>query len=84
MEYIVDRDRDALSEARRKFLRSCGKFAVVTPPAVTLMLSAASRSYAATHSGLRHKAVPGDASSDGATRSAGAASSSDRGGSHDR
>lgn len=77
----MDRDRDALLEARRKFLKSCGKFAVVTPPAVTLMLSAASRSYAATHSGLRHRAVPGNASSDGSTHSTGAGSG---GGDHDR
>lgn len=81
----MDRDQDALSEARRKFLKSCGKFAVITPPAVTLMLSAASRSYAATHSGLRHRATPGNASNDSTTHSAGsAASSSDRGGDHDR
>jgi hypothetical protein len=26
-------------EDRRKFLASCGKFAVVTPPAITLLLS---------------------------------------------
>lgn len=31
------------AEARRDFLKRCGKYAVVTPPAVTLMLSAASR-----------------------------------------
>ena len=27
---------------RREFLKRCGRFAVVTPPAVTLLLSAAS------------------------------------------
>jgi hypothetical protein len=31
-------DIDA-NEDRRKFLASCGKFAVVTPPAITLLLS---------------------------------------------
>lgn len=30
---------DADSEDRREFLKSCGKFAAVTPPAVTLLLS---------------------------------------------
>lgn len=44
-------DRAAL--ARRRFLLNCGKFAVVTPPVVTLMLSASERSYAAVASGAR-------------------------------
>jgi hypothetical protein len=30
-------------EARRRFLKNCGKFAVVTPPIVSLMLSTNSR-----------------------------------------
>ncbi|MHB1217766.1 MAG: hypothetical protein ACYC1L_06165 [Alphaproteobacteria bacterium] len=38
-------------EARRRFLANCGKFAVVTPPVVSLMLSASHRSYAAVGSG---------------------------------
>jgi hypothetical protein len=28
-------------EARRKFLARCGRFAVVTPPAITMLLSVA-------------------------------------------
>ncbi len=44
-------DRAAL--ARRRFLLNCGKFAVVTPPVVTLMLSTAERSYAVVASGAR-------------------------------
>lgn len=43
--------QDATSEARRKFLGTCGKFAIVTPPAVTLLLSATERSYAQFTSG---------------------------------
>jgi hypothetical protein len=31
--------RDMASEDRRKFLATCGKFAIVTPPALTLLLS---------------------------------------------
>jgi hypothetical protein len=31
--------RDTASEDRRKFLATCGKFAIVTPPALTLLLS---------------------------------------------
>ena len=45
------RTPDSLVEARRRFLASCGKFAVVTPPLVTLMLTEAQRNYAVAHSG---------------------------------
>lgn len=37
--------------ARRRFLAVCGKFAVATPPAVSLMLAAAERNYAVAASG---------------------------------
>jgi hypothetical protein len=30
--------RDTAIEDRRKFLATCGKFAIVTPPALTLLL----------------------------------------------
>ena len=42
---------DSLVEARRRFLASCGKFAVATPPVVTLMLAEAQRNYAVAASG---------------------------------
>ena len=42
---------DAIVEARRRFLASCGKFAVATPPVVTLMLAEAERNYAVAVSG---------------------------------
>jgi hypothetical protein len=38
-------------EDRRKFLATCGKFAVITPPAVTLLLSTSLHSSAVAHSG---------------------------------
>ena len=41
------------AQARRKFLASCGKFAALTPPAVTLLLSAADAKYAVAWSGHR-------------------------------
>ena len=44
-------DRAAL--ARRRFLLNCGKFAVVTPPVVTLMLSTSERGYAKVLSGAK-------------------------------
>jgi hypothetical protein len=37
-------------EDRRKFLAACGKFAVVTPPAVTTLLSTSLTSPAIAHS----------------------------------
>jgi hypothetical protein len=39
-----------LDEDRRKFLAACGKFAVVTPPALTVLLSTSLNSTAIAHS----------------------------------
>jgi hypothetical protein len=39
------------SEDRRAFLATCGKFAVVTPPAITLLLSTSLHSTAIARSG---------------------------------
>ncbi|MFL5236034.1 MAG: hypothetical protein ACJ8EL_00220 [Rhizomicrobium sp.] len=45
---------EAASDAdRRKFLTACGRFAVVTPPAITLLLSTSLNSTAIAHSGGR-------------------------------
>ena len=38
MSEFINRENEADAD-RRKFLTTCGKFAVVTPPAVTLLLS---------------------------------------------
>lgn len=40
-----------VDEDRRKFLEACGKFAVVTPPAITLLLSTSLSSGAIASSG---------------------------------
>lgn len=42
---------DPQVEARRRFLATCGKFALVTPPVVSLMLSQADKSFASVSSG---------------------------------
>jgi hypothetical protein len=42
-----------LDEDRRKFLAACGKFAVVTPPALTVLLSTSLNSTAIAHSSGR-------------------------------
>ncbi len=49
-------DNESLSpsgadEDRRKFLASCGKFAIVTPPAITMLLSTSLNSSAIARSG---------------------------------
>jgi hypothetical protein len=38
------------NEDRRKFLAACGKFAIVTPPAITMLLSTSLTSSAIAHS----------------------------------
>ena len=45
----------AMQAARRDFLAKCGKLAVITPPAVTLMLTAASRQAAASGDHWHHR-----------------------------
>jgi hypothetical protein len=45
------RSESRKTEARRDFLKTCGKFAVATPPAMALLLSATDRSYATASSG---------------------------------
>lgn len=47
----TDKPEDEKVGARREFLARCGKFAVVTPPTVGLLLSAANRNYAVASSG---------------------------------
>ena len=39
------------TEARRRFLASCGKFALITPPAMTVLLSSTAQNYAVAGSG---------------------------------
>jgi hypothetical protein len=48
-------DPKASSKSRRDFIAKCGRFAVVTPPTIALMLSAADRNYAHAFSGMNHR-----------------------------
>ena len=48
------KESESVVAARRKFLASCGKFAVVTPPAVTLLRSSAHQNFAVASSGGLH------------------------------
>lgn len=50
---IPQNDDFSANEDRRKFLAACGKFAVVTPPAVTMLLSTSLNSAAVAHSNGR-------------------------------
>jgi hypothetical protein len=43
--------RQAHVEARRRFLASCGKFALVTPPTIAVLLSSTAQNYAVAGSG---------------------------------
>jgi hypothetical protein len=47
---MTDRPEKA-DEDRRKFLASCGKFAAITPPAITMLLSTSLNSEAIAKSG---------------------------------
>jgi hypothetical protein len=51
-------------EDRRKFLEACGKFAVVTPPAITLLLSTSLNSGAIAASSAQNEQGQ-DGNSDG-------------------
>jgi hypothetical protein len=44
-------DEESFADARREFLAKCGRLAIVTPPAVTLMLAASKRNFAVAYSG---------------------------------
>ena len=55
MTEIQNRPENDADEDRRKFLATCGKFAVVTPPAVTLLLSTSLHSSAVAQSAGSHK-----------------------------
>jgi hypothetical protein len=48
------------NEDRRKFLATCGKFAVVTPPAITMLLSTSLNSTAIAQSGNGNSENNGD------------------------
>jgi hypothetical protein len=47
----IPHEETPLDEDRRKFLAACGKFAVVTPPALTVLLSTSLHSEAIASSG---------------------------------
>jgi len=53
-------EQDSLNEDRREFLAACGKFAVVTPPALTVLLSTSLNSEAVAKSGGGHDKHPHD------------------------
>jgi hypothetical protein len=51
-------------EARRRFLKDCGRYAVVTPPAITLLLSTAGPNYALAASGRMRDVLGGEDNQD--------------------
>ena len=60
-DHVQGSASDALSnedKARREFLKSAGRFAVLTPPAVTLLLSTSMNSHAIASSGGKPTTYP--------------------------
>lgn len=55
---------DEVKEARRRFLANCGRFAVATPPAISLLLAASRTNYAVASSGGTGKSGGGSAGGD--------------------
>ena len=51
MQAEPDAPNPAALEARRRFLATCGKLAIATPPAITLLLAQSGDSYAVALSG---------------------------------
>jgi len=45
-------NHDDSAKSRRDFIAKCGRFAVVTPPTIALLLSASGRNYAEAFSGM--------------------------------
>jgi hypothetical protein len=61
-EVVREQEPEAELDAdRRKFLASCGKFAAITPPALTMLLSTSLSSDAIARSGKggRERDLPG-------------------------
>lgn len=57
----MDRHEDSnIVDARRRFLAKCGKFAAITPPAMTILLSSTAQNYAAAASGGAGRSLSGN------------------------
>src|SRR2546423_4479562 len=69
MTEIHNSPESEANEDRRKFLATCGKFAVVTPPAITMLLSTSLHSSAVAQSGGSISSI--GRSSGGTSRSGG-------------
>jgi hypothetical protein len=48
-------NENELLQARRNFMAACGKFAIATPPAISVLLASTASNYAAAASGLKRK-----------------------------
>jgi hypothetical protein len=46
------RHEEAFVEDRRRFLKTCGRFAIVTPPTITLLLASGQQNFAVAGSGM--------------------------------
>jgi hypothetical protein len=56
----MENSESEMVEARRRFLATCGKFAAITPPAMTLLLSNTAQNYAVAASGNAGRSLSGN------------------------
>ena len=49
---MPNEEEEALVEDRRRFLKTCGRFAIVTPPTITLLLASGQQNFAVAGSGM--------------------------------
>jgi len=49
---MPNEEEEAFVEDRRRFLKTCGRFAIVTPPTITLLLASGQQNFAVAGSGM--------------------------------
>jgi hypothetical protein len=49
---MPNKEEEAFVEDRRRFLKTCGRFAIVTPPTITLLLASGQQNFAVAGSGM--------------------------------
>jgi hypothetical protein len=49
---MPNKEEEAFVEDRRRFLQTCGRFAIVTPPTITLLLASGQQNFAVAGSGM--------------------------------
>lgn len=58
----MDRQGERM-DSRRRFLQSCGRFAAITPPTMSLLLASSGKNFAVAASGSAGSSLGGESSS---------------------